>query len=282
MWIVVALALLIAPLPAQLSFRSTVTFGDSLTANSTEEGLPARFARLFGKDPMEAVFDKARGPKDRLKNYAAAGSVASGIPRQFTRYLLDRQKKQAPEATFVSYQTGGNDIMRGLFWMMLGPPGKSRRIDKKLDALIARMRTHIDGAGRTHPKAVILVWTIPDITIAPGATWVGKRRGDHVRAHITRVNDAIKKEAGHLENVVLLDLEAIWKKIQKKPPVIMGRSVKMPPASGERDCFFADHLHPSALGNVLLANHIIKLLNRKFGTKIPSYTEREIAVIATK
>jgi hypothetical protein len=64
------------------------------------------------------------------------------------------------------------------------------------------------------------------------------------------------------------------------PPVIFGHALVPPPAYGEYDHLFADEIHPTAVGNALIANYFIVSMNAKWLDDIPLYSRSELADLA--
>lgn len=281
---VLGLAAGLAPAQAgepPLSFAVTVTFGDSLTANGDGLDLPLKTRALYGLDPMEAVFRKGAGPADRLANYAMGGARTVDLQRQFEAYAAAVGRGSHGLATLISYEIGGNDLGACLPKLILGPPGRFESVDRPVDELIATIKNHVGLALQGHPAARVVAWTVPDITVAPAVCDRFKGRlGSNVRAHVKRVNDALR-ELRDRPRLLVADLDALWKSIEGDPPRILGRLLEKPPAFGKPGALFADPVHPSAVTNSLIANHIIDGMNRRFGVRIPAYTERELAMMTS-
>ena len=96
---------------------------------------------------------------------------------------------------------------------------------------------------------------------------------------VGRVNDRIRS-LDKYSFVVVLDLYALSQAMVDNPPVIFGHELVGPPAYGGFDHLFADTIHPTAVGNALIANAIIARINAKWGDDIPLYTEEELADLA--
>lgn len=258
---------------AQISFSSTVCFGDSLTDNTR---VPKKWRVRYGRDPVELVFNRGKKEGDKLTVLARGGSTSADIGRQFAHYLAMVKARKIPEATLVSYQTGGNDLVF-FMWMLKGkPPGKSRLADLFIKRLIKANKEHLDLATRYVPTAHLLVWTLPDVTLTPALHKLPADQKKNLRAHVGKVNDALRKRAKASANITLLDLDVIWNRLKNDPPLIAGRKPAFPPRFGDPDCVFADPIHPSAACNAFIANHAIGLLAKKAPRPMKKLSEQEI------
>lgn len=277
---VLASIALLSPLPAQqLDFEHCVSFGDSLTHNDLLGLVYARSQELYGADPFEAVFQKARQPGDTLNSYAVAGAVSSQLSLQFDTYELLEFLGLAPTATLFHIEIGGNDFFDNEVLLGAFPPGVNAQADQVVDQLLSRIESALKRI-RVRKGVEVILWTVPDITITPGrlgnltATQVA-----NIRLHLDRCNDRIRAFQGR-PRVAVLDLVPIQRFVVQNPPVILGTQLVPPPAEGDFHYIHADPVHPTAVSNALIANSIIQLLNRKFGVSIPSYGAQELADLA--
>lgn len=272
--LVCALTFLPVPLVAQVDLRETVTFGDSLTNND----LFGRFRHpLYGRDPMEAVFVKAAGPNARLRNYAVGGARARDVRSQILLYALDHLVGGKPLGTLLSYEAGGNDVLRHVGTLSRFPPGPIT--DPLTDRILETIVDDLVVLAIHHPGARLVVWTIPDVTTAPLHWRLGAAEKRNLRANLQGINGFLRA-LEVFPNVVVLDVEAIWRRHAAAPPVVKGRPLLPPPAFGRLDALFADPIHPSAVGNALLANACIERMNRRWGARVPPYSEAELAALA--
>jgi phospholipase/lecithinase/hemolysin len=281
-WIagVAAAALLPALLATAQSvdFSQTVTFGDSLTHNWLL-GLPFRTA-LYGDDPMEAVFDRGAVAGDRLTDYAIPGAASNSMLAQIGVYALRRHTGAQGRGTMFSFEIGGNDVLDGWSRLSANPPGVDPAADDVITRLIHRIGSDLVLLWTTHRSARFVVWTIPDITFTP-RHWSDRNttRGVNFRAHLARVNSLLRV-LDMLPNVAVFDTEAFLRASATNPPVVLGRQLTGPPASGAYSDLFADSIHPTAVANALVANEIIGLMNARWGAGIQVYTEADLARLA--
>jgi phospholipase/lecithinase/hemolysin len=278
--ILVSVALAASAARGQVSFEATVTFGDSLTAQGVEDGLPEAAAALYGRDPIEALFAKASKKGDSLKNYARSGARACDVNGQIAAYAQAVAEGKQKLATVASFGVGGNDILVSMARLALAGPGRFDFVDSPIDELIETIKSQIATARSTHPQTHLIVWTVPDVTLVPGlASRVPAGAARHVRAHIKRVNDVIRGLESD-SRISIADLDAMWELWGRQPPVLLGRALKPPPANGTRDSLFADPLHPSGVCNALIANGIIARINKRWSLRVPPWAESELAQLA--
>jgi lysophospholipase L1-like esterase len=264
----------------QIRFSETVSFGDSLTSNDRLWIYFDNPEDLYGADPMEAVFKKARGPNAELTNYALEGTVSDQLHFQVDAYEANLDWGDQNSATFISIETGGNDVLDEVALLGKYAPGTNAVADEVGRNIYRNMRSALGALRGWHPRANFVVWTIPDITLTPGL-WhkLSKRQIQNIRAHLKRVNKAITKLGGS-KHVVVLDLYALLQDFVANPPVIYGQALLRPPVTGKYNSIFADKIHPTAVSNALIANAMIEAINKKWGLSIPLYTKRELAWLA--
>jgi len=275
----VLLALFLAPIATgQADFSSSVSFGDSLTHNELI-GFPFRIP-LYGDDPMEAVFKKARLSGNKLTNYAVAGSHAVHVLAQMGAYGIQVAANRQALATMISYEIGGNDILDNDRKLGASPPGRDPSADKMINDLLKNIFEQLFLLYVYHPSAKFVIWTIPDITYTP-KEWSKRNttEGKNIRAHLNRINMAIRSLELYPQ-VVVLDTEVIIRDLAMNPPLIHNRRLIGPPAKGDYDNMFADEIHPTAVSNALLANFILDRMNARWKTTFPKYTENELAALA--
>jgi hypothetical protein len=80
----------------------------------------------------------------------------------------------------------------------------------------------------------------------------------------------------------MVTLNTFWflQYAMENPPVIFGHQLVPSPAYGDYDHIFADEIHPTAVGNALLANLLILRINNKWSDDIPFYNFQELADLA--
>ena len=257
-----------------------VTFGDSLTHNDLLWIYYQSERELYGDDPAEAAFNKARKAGDTLSSYAIAGSTSQNTGLQISAYELLVLLGQEDRATLIHYEIGGNDILNNAGTLAANPVGTSPSADAIIDNLIANVTSDLTGLSATHPGVRFVVWTIPDITVTPEYCCnLTDAEVANIRQHIERANVFLKGLSSYA-SVAVLDLYALSQAIVANPPVIFGHQLLPPPAYGDFGDLFADAIHPTAVANALIANAIGKTLKAKWGINIPAYTEQELADLA--
>lgn len=273
---VLAIGLLAASVGAQVvDFSETVSFGDSLTDNRAVLAQPPS---LYGNDPMQAIFIKGRRAGDVLTNFATYGAPSSAMMQQIVNYAPrwfgnDR-------ATTISFQTGGNDILRNYGALAGNPPGSNAAADAVIDGLIANIANDFGMLWLAHPSATFVLWTVPDVTHAPRYWSVRNSPGAaNVRAHVDRVNRLMRK-LDVFANITILDIEPWMRAMSLSPPTVGAQQLLAPPMTGRHNCLFADIVHPTAVTNAWLANNVIHVLNVRRGTAIPRWTDCELATLA--
>lgn len=264
----------------QVNFSQTVSFGDSLTHNDILGFYYGNPQDMYGADPMEAVFRKGAKSGNRLTSYALATMESDHLEAEIGIYLsavaLGKQKK----ATLFSIEMGGNDILNNIDLLAAYPPGKNTSADHVVNNITQNIKNSWDLLRKSHPKAQLVVWTIPDITLIP-QEWQQHTSTEtaNIRAHLKRANQAIQKLGGST-SVVVLDLYTLIRGFISNPPVIYGRQLLLPPIHSEYDSIFADEIHPTAVTNALTANTIIRQMNKKWRVAISLYTEAQLAKLA--
>ncbi|MBN1557816.1 MAG: hypothetical protein JW951_06685 [Lentisphaerae bacterium] len=266
---------------AAQDFETTVTFGDSLTANDILWRVYHNPKDLYGTDPFEAVFLKAAHRGDTVWNYAVPGTRSFGLLIETLLYARNREDGKQPPATVFSVQSGNNDLLQILDRLAAAPPGADPDTDALTDGVTDRLRLAVRGLARSHPAARVVAWTLADLTGTPSV----QRRGyppealSTIRLHIERANAGIA--ALHdPPRVIVFDLLGWMDEIAADPPVIYGQTLRPAPATGGYDCLFADDLHPTAVANALVANALVRRLNDTWHTALPVYSEAELAALA--
>jgi hypothetical protein len=122
-----------SPSHSAANFTRVATFGDSLTHNDILGIYYKKPQGMYGRDPMEAVFKKGRASRDKLRNFAIAGSVAvdsSDDDSPTVEYQVDEYELllfigEQKEASFVSFEIGSNDILDNIEILVNPNPGVS-------------------------------------------------------------------------------------------------------------------------------------------------------------
>ena len=261
---------------AQVNFSEVVTFGDSGTDNQPLGG----FNPLYGADPIEAVFMKGAGDGARLSNYAVFGCESKDLIWQVIWYYLSVLGKNQEPATLISIQIGGNVFARHFSQLAVYGPGEDAATDAVVDELIMNLARAINWLYIWHPNARFVVWTLGDPTCSPRmCSLAGTQYQANLQAHCRRVNEFILW-LNIWHSVVIVDTERILSEWVVNGISVCGQPLAMPPAFGALDHLFADSGHPTAVGNALLANEIIHVLNNEFGASSPVYQEQELASLA--
>ena len=283
-WLIVlvfAALLVVGPAaPAQAEFRAAVSFGDSLTHNDLLGLLSGLPQSMYGDDPFEAMFDKARRSGDDLSSYAIGGSVSSNVGIQIDLYELFVTLGVQRRATLIHFEIGGNDFLGEIPLLGASPPGVDPRADAVVDNLLWNMTNDLLRLAASHPTADFILWTVPDVTLTP-ELWnaITPAEQANIRAHLGRANASILA-AGALDRVAVFDSYRALQIVVANPPVLFGQQLVGPPAVGDFDHLFADTIHPTAVTNGIAANGLIQLVNSKWGNAIPFYTPGELADLA--
>ncbi|MFG0329339.1 MAG: SGNH/GDSL hydrolase family protein [Phycisphaerales bacterium] len=279
-FVFVLVASLIAhgPARADVNLYEVVCFGDSLTDNQSilpiYSGLPST---LYGHDPMELLWEKNRGSRSELSNYAVAGFTSDLVDLQVELYEFNTFFWYQPHATLFQLEMGGNDVLNNDFLLANHAVGVNGAADAVIDTIIRNFDDYIQDLredARRDAKAVL--WTIPHIGVTPRyfnqftATQLA-----NLEAHIERANNYIRSY-GRFGNVVVLDLFEIVVEWANEPPVVNGLELGAPPNHGETTDLFADEIHPTAVSNGLIANELIALMNDKWDANFDFYSELEL------
>lgn len=269
-----------SPAWSQVETHRSSSFGDSLTDNESLHLIFGTDSEIYGADPFEALFNKAAGTGDKLKNYAVLGSSSADVLQQINTYAWARVAKRIQRSTLVSIQAGGNDFLdpENLMYLAMAAPGES----PEADAIVNRIRQNIVKSVQTIKrvdKAQVIVWTVPDVTLTPYWAFFIDLDGvaaENVRQHIERLNHFIRG-MGQRKQIAVLDISSVFTEAIFNPPVIAGVPL---PYYGVPFAIFADPLHPTAVANGITANALIVEANSTFDDSIPLYSEAELAAMA--
>lgn len=265
---------------AQANFDQMVTFGDSLTHNDLLWLVYGSSPDLYGNDPNQAVFNKARLSGDDLDSYAIAGSESDDVVVQIDLYDFSRLIGLQDRATMLGFEIGGNDFLNNDSLLASAAPGENAQADAVVDNLLGNLRSDLIGLSANHPNVQLIIWTVPDIVITPENWGRFSPTGEaNIRAHLERVNRQIRR-LDRFSNVVVFDLYAHQQDLLANPPVLFDVQLNLPPAYGDFDDLFADTIHPTAVANALMANEMISQINDKWNENIPLYTDEELADLA--
>jgi len=275
-----ALALAPSSLAAQqLDFQHSICFGDSLTNNDFLGLVYGKPQSLYQEDPFEAVFKKARQSGNTLNSYALAGAQSRQLATQIDTYEFFEFLGLAPTATLFHIEMGGNDFFANELLLGAYAPGVNAQADAVVNRLLQRIESALKRL-RGRKGVEVILWTVPDITLTPGRMLtLNAQQRANIQAHLKRCNDRIRAFRGR-PRVAVLDFVPLQRFVVSNPPVIQGNPLIPPPAFGDYDHIHADDVHPTAVGNALIANAMIQLLNQKFGESIPFYSEQELADLA--
>ncbi len=265
----------------QADFDETVCFGDSLTHNDILWLVYGNPPDLYQADPMEAAYDKGAGSGDNLGSYAIAGSESDDVLIQIDLYLFLNLIFLQPDASLFNFEIGGNDILNNDGLLAANPPGVDPAADAVINNLLDNFEASLRALYASNPRAQFVVWTIPDVVLTPDLFGVySQTQEENLRAHVERVNRAIRWLGQRYPFIVVLDLYAELQDMAANPPVLFGHQLVGPPSYGDYDHIFADYIHPTAVSNAMIANGIIDGINSKWNDDIPFYTDEELADLA--
>ncbi|KAA3604968.1 MAG: hypothetical protein DWQ01_20400 [Planctomycetota bacterium] len=269
------LLLLARPVAAQVDLSQMVTFGDSLTNN--EWGRPLD---LYGADPFEAAFLKAAQAGDNLSNYAVPGSQSVHLHLQVDLYEFFLALGSQRAATLYGLEIGGNDFLANVSLLGAHPPGSHADADAVVGRLLTNLRVVLRDLQQLAPQAHFVLWTVPDITLTPALIHsLSSTEIDNIRSHLDRANRSILNLAQD-PGIAVVPLFRAMQQAIPNPPVLFGHALQGPPVYGEYDALFADSIHPTAVGNALIANGILNTMNRKWLMGFPYYSRGELADFA--
>jgi len=268
------------PASAQVNFKQSVAFGDSLTHNDILGYVYKTPREWYGEDPFEAVFRRGARRGDVLMSYAIAGSDSQDLYLQLFLFYHARKSGRQRRPTLINFEVGANDVFGHERLLATHPPGASAAADAVVDGVLDRTYQALLWLWMSNRQSQFIVWTVPDVTVSPGLV-VAYSEGEraNIRGHIRRINAYIQR----LEEVpqfAVADIFARSRELVTAPPVIQGHALPTPPAHGGAGHLYADPTHPSAVGNRFIANTIIQGLNRRWGAGIPGYSEAEVAALA--
>lgn len=276
--------ILFASAPAafcQADMDEVVCFGDSLTHNDLLWIAYGTSPDLYEADPMQAAFNKGAGSGDDLASYAIAGSESDDVIIQIDLFLFMNFLGLQDDGSLFNFEIGGNDILNNDGLLAANPPGQDPAADAVIDNLLDNFRSGLIMLYLSNPSAQLVVWTIPDVTLTPDLWGVYSPTEEaNLKAHIEKVNGFVRWIGRNFPSVVVLDLYQELQVMVANPPVLFGHQIVPPPTHGDYDNLFADTIHPTAVGNAMLANGIIDEINSKWNDTIPFYTDEELADLA--
>lgn len=246
-----------------VEFNNVVSLGDSL------------LDELLGyRNPLltEHLADKLDAP---LTNFARVGSTSAGLIRQGQHTSAAAEFGQGDLATLW---IGGNDFflsMANPFGVGMGNYRFMDRLENNVDDILGTLR----GAGME-----VLVFNLPDMAGVPltdTITFFDRQLENISEASIEwndRLADLADEHGAHY-----VDVYSYFEEVAANPEAhtINGNELVFGPEWGCKWCVFADPIHPSALGQGLLANLAIDVLNEEVGgTPLTKLTEAELASLA--
>ena len=96
-----------------------------------------------------------------------------------------------------------------------------------------------------------------------------------VQARIAEFNAIIEREAGRL-GMPVVDMNTVFQETLSNPPTFFGIPVER---DLQRGLFSGDGVHPSNIGNALVANEFIATMNEAFSMGIPEISDEVLAVV---
>jgi lysophospholipase L1-like esterase len=259
-----ALALLLVNSTVQaVEFNNVVSLGDSL------------LDELLGfRNPLlsEHLADRLDAP---LTNFARVGSTSAGLIRQGQHTSAAAGFGQGDLATLW---IGGNDFflnMANPFGVGIGNYRFIDRLEDNVDGILGTLRS----AGME-----VLVFNLPDMAAVPFSdtiTLFDRQLANATEATLEwndRLADLADEHGAHY-----VDVYSYFEEIASNPEAhtIDGNELVFGPQWGCKWCVFGDPIHPSALGQGLLANLAIDVLNEEVGgTPLEKLTEEELVSLA--
>ena len=271
---------IISPAFGQTDFTDMVTFGDSLTHNDLLGWVYGNPQDMYGKDAMESAFSKGASTGDELTNYAVAGSESDHVEIQVYLYEFFKLIGLQDKATLIGFEIGGNDILNNIDLLAHAGPGEYPAADAVIDNLLTNMRKDLLRLYQSHPEAQFILWTLPDVTLTP-RLWYDLTEIEvaNVQAHIKRINRSIRSLRRN-PSFIVFDLYTLMPLVINSPPSFFDHQIVPPPDYGDYDHLFADEIHPTAVSNGMMANIMIRQINKKWGDSISLYSEEELADLA--
>jgi hypothetical protein len=281
---IASLCLLLVPVQSvfgQVDFTDFVCLGDSLSNNDLLGLAYGNPQELYGADPAEAVFNKAARSGDQLWSFAVAGSEGDEFFYQMLFYYIFLQWDLQDPATLFNFEIGGNDVLNNIGLFAASPPGADPAADAIIDNVIGAMWGSFYWLSSVNPEARFILWTVPDLTLSPRVMVRGYSPAQeaNIREHLQRLNNHIWWLTWS-QQVVVADVYGQLQQIAAHPPILYGHQLVGPPAYGGFHYLFADSIHPTAVGNAMIANNIIALINFRWNDNIPYYSESELADLA--
>jgi lysophospholipase L1-like esterase len=262
-WACALIVLVLNSATQAVEYNHVVSLGDSL------------LDELIGhRDPLvsEHLAERLEAP---LTSFARVGSTSAGLIRQ-------GQHTNAAAAfgqdDLAMLWVGGNDFflsMANPFGVGIGNYRFLDRLEDNVDDILGTLR----GAGME-----VLVFNLPDMAAVPlnHTFTLFDRQLENISQATLEWNDRLA-DLAESHGAYLVDAYSFFEEIASDPAAhtIDGHELVFGPRWGCQWCVLGDPIHPSALGQGLLANLAIDVLNEQVGgTPLEKLTEQELASLA--
>ncbi len=212
-------------------------------------------------------------------NAAVGGSSAMRLLRQ-GQHLRVRDWVAAGRVDYVFLMIGANDFVE-LAGRIAHGQLDGDALDQRIDRIVANIMRAADEVLSAKPNGM-LIGEIPDLALTPYfevqlSTELQRERVSHA---IERANHRIRTLA-HARGLPTLDMAALGRDFTDIPVFLGGRRVDFTtPDRTDSVPFFEDGVHPSAVGNGILANLMLTALGQAYGHGVPLISDREVLEIA--
>ncbi len=240
----------------QLAEDRALNFGAYDAVNSRPEPRNAGFAFDWARSGATSADVIAQGQHTGLAAQAAAGEVSHAL-------------------VFV----GGNDLIGAL-----AAPGPEAALRAAVPAVASNLRAVVDTLLAAAPDLKVVVATVPPVGVLPaarGAAALGAV-SDAALVAADAAADAINEQVRAIDRehrrVAVADVTSLIRRATAKRrfrvgPVALDRTR---PSDAPDHLFLADGVHAGTVGQGLLANTFVRVLNRAFRARVKPLTNREI------
>ena len=233
-------------------FHTIASLGDS-TLGSDPTGYRGPFASIHAANLMELDYYEGAVGGDRSWTLIEAGRHTA-IAENYS------------EGTLVTIMIGAWDFIDSDAQIVKGDYSFIEDLEENMTIILDTL---------TESNIDVLAWTLPNMSFLPFLTQIFPTE-KHV--YFTEASimwaDALNRMAdSYGESVQVFDLLNASDDLLQNPEArtIAGNEVVAPPVMCDKNCIMIDSLHPTSVGQGLLANYMIEAINEKFPSSAGEY-----------
>jgi len=183
---------------------------------------------------------------------------------------------QIPNVSAVVIFLGGNDLKNDYTELF-----NDTLPDSFYTGIVDRIFELHDWLTKLDPDVKTVVCTVPDVGVTPSVyqTYHDPVKRAGARARIAAMNADLKSRAAALPGVKVADVHALTLRIEDEIPFKINGTpftTKGAPENPPDRLFCRDDFHPSTSAQAIIADEILRALNRLLGTDVAPLANREI------